>query len=71
MATNLLVNIGTIAFVYYPNSVARVGDADEVFLVEFDNARFLLEVIPPTIGCLLGVLLLFVPRVAQEYRHNA
>ena len=71
MAVNLLVNITTIAFVYYPASDARVVDAEDVFLVEFDHARFLLEIIPPTIGCLLGVLLLFVPSVAQKYRHNA
>lgn len=71
MAVNFLVNIATIAFVYYPAPEASLGSADEVFLVEFDHTRFLLEIIAPIISCLLGVLLLLSPSVAREYRLNA
>lgn len=45
---NLLFNISVIAFVYYPVSEGLSG-ADQVFILDFDEARFLVEVVPVTL----------------------
>ncbi|MED5431035.1 MAG: hypothetical protein VX920_01730 [Pseudomonadota bacterium] len=45
---HLFFNISLIGFVYYPVGEG-VSGADQVFLLAFDQARFLIEVIPPTL----------------------
>lgn len=54
---HLLFNISLIGFVYYPVN-AGLSAADQIFLVEFDQTRFLVEVIPPTLFAFAAFFLL-------------
>jgi hypothetical protein len=60
---HLFFNISLVGFVYYPVS-AGLSAADQIFLLDFDQTRFLVEVIPPTLFAFAAFLLLifFVAR---------
>jgi hypothetical protein len=68
---HLLINISTLRFVYYPISAAEFSGADQFFEVEFDEARFLAEIIPPTIIAAVVFIFLLLPKVVKGYRNNA
>lgn len=65
---HLLINISTIGFVYYPVSAEDLSSADQIFELEFDGARFLVEIIPPTIIAAVVFVVLLLPKFVRGYR---
>lgn len=66
-----VINISTLGFVYYPVSEAELMGVNQVFELEFDEARFLFEIIPPTIITVVTFITLWLPSVVRGYRNSA
>ena len=67
---HLLLNSYTFYFVYFSNPEVQYSGEHQAFVSEYDEIRFLIELIPVSLLNLYAIILLLLPSVAAKFKQS-